>query len=238
MRLFPMTFLPHPELLLRSTCNLLTQIRDQLRVQNQCQKRRQPKHQPHQKPIRHNHNSEKEIDNVMKKIMIGLSALFLTLLTGNTASAYGHANAWGGGRSLIPETRPRAPMPTAAAPHTPLDRGRRLPTPMVDRHLTRRVQVPPLPATATVALRLTPRGRALRLPTAMAGWYFTRKVQERPLQPMLMVKAPRTMRVTVPSVRLLTMAIIHPLQLLSTDRVATTVALTGGRLPEPPSGGQ
>ena len=33
----------------------------------------------------------------MEKIMIGLSALFFTLFTCNTASAYGHANAWGGG---------------------------------------------------------------------------------------------------------------------------------------------
>src|SRR5271165_2728588 len=99
MRLFPMIFLHRPKLLPRSTCNLLIQIRNQRLASDQRQKRRQQNHRPRQKPIRHNHNSEKETKNIMKKIMIGLSALFFTLFTCTTASAYGHASSWGGGSS-------------------------------------------------------------------------------------------------------------------------------------------
>src|SRR5271157_1603916 len=99
MRLFLMIFLHRPKLLPRSICNLLIHIRNQLRAQDQRQKRHQQKHRLRQKPIRHNHNSEKEIKNIMKKIMIGLSALYLTLFTCTTASAYGHASSWGGSSS-------------------------------------------------------------------------------------------------------------------------------------------
>src|SRR5271156_2493213 len=82
----------------RSTCNLLLQIRNPHQARDQRQKRRQQKHRLRQKPIRHNHsNNNKEAEYNMKKIMIGLSSLFFTLFTCNTAWAYGHANAWGGG---------------------------------------------------------------------------------------------------------------------------------------------
>src|ERR1700741_3929832 len=82
----------------RSTCNLLIQIRNPRQAQDQRQKRRQQEHRLRQKPIRHNHsNYDKEIEYNMGKIIIGLSALFFTLFTCNTALAYGHANAWGGG---------------------------------------------------------------------------------------------------------------------------------------------
>src|SRR5215469_9179225 len=100
MRPCPMISSHHPVPLPRSICNLLIQIRNPLRAQDQRQKRRQQKNRPRQKPIPRNHsNNDQEIEYIMKKIMIGLSALLFALFTCKTASAYGHASSWGGSSS-------------------------------------------------------------------------------------------------------------------------------------------
>src|SRR5215469_7453152 len=100
MRPCPMISSHHRVPLPQSICNLLIHIRNPLRVQDQRQKRRQQKHWPRQKPILRSHNNnDKEIEYIMKKTMIGLSALLFALFICKNASAYGHASSWSGSSS-------------------------------------------------------------------------------------------------------------------------------------------
>jgi hypothetical protein len=89
---FPMISLHHPAPLQHSTCPSPILIQRQARREANNKNASRKDQSDTTAAI-----ASKEIEHTMKKIMIGLSALLFTLFTCSSASAYGHANAWGGG---------------------------------------------------------------------------------------------------------------------------------------------
>ena len=187
----------------------------------------------------------------MKKIMVSLLSLVFILLFCGTAGAQAHANRYGGGTPTTAGIPPRAPMLTAVAQRTPLDREPLPPTHMVALRIMRKDLEKQLRPTHMAVARHTPPDREPPPPTHMVALRIMRKGLERRLRPTHMVVARHITREVAPSLQIpmakqpmVTPTTIHPLPIMdtihllprrTTEQHATTARLARLRVPQPPA---
>ena len=158
----------------------------------------------------------------MKKVIVSLTSLVISLVLCGTARAQAHRNAWGGGSTYHSGNSTTRTNAYGGSQRTPLDKEPLLPTHMVALHIMRKDLERRLPATPMVAARHITRevARSLQIPLAR--------------QPMV---TPTTTAVHIIRLlhirRLPTMDTIHLLPRPTTERHATTAPLARLRVPQP-----